>query len=112
MSHSHRPNTVCSAKSKKACDEKHANWQADQQVILALKVVAQGRSASYKKDDTVFGQLVRVLAGEKPGITNGEGNEASAPFTKRLLASVERYNAGALSRQAALYRRTIEGETR
>jgi hypothetical protein len=84
---------VCTFHTKKACDEAYADAQADSQVALALRIIAKG-DASRFKDTTVFSQLVQVLDGTRETITNKDGVEAAASFTKRLLAAVERRSMG------------------
>lgn len=83
----------CDLPTKKACDDRHADWQAAQQVALAARIAREGRAQAFRKDRGVFAQLVLVMAGEQPTILNGDGNESENPFTRRLLAMVERYRA-------------------
>lgn len=82
---------TCAYPTKRECDDAYADWQADQQVLLAARIVAGGRGERFRKDSTAFGQLVQVLDGRRETITNGDGVEASAPFTRRLLAALERH---------------------
>lgn len=86
----------CDLSTKKACDERFADWQAMQQVLLAYLIVSEGRAKQYKKDDTQFGQLVQYIAGERESITNADGNASEAPWVKRLMAAIERVIAGDL----------------
>lgn len=81
----------CTFPTKKACDNHFANWQAAQQVSLAHAVIRAGRQAAFRRDDTVFGQLVRVILGDKETITAGDGEASRAAFTRRVLAMLERY---------------------
>ena len=99
MSHKHYPKDLpgyaaaptCSFRTKAECDDYFADYQAAQQVALAALVVEQGRAQMFRRDNTVFGQLVQVLAGDKDTITAGDGEESRASFTKRVLAMLVRY---------------------
>jgi hypothetical protein len=94
VSHTHwEGGPVCRFRTKRECEDAYADWQADQQVLLAARVVDMGRAGFHKKSSDVFGQLVLVLAGQKETITNSEGVESSAPFTRRVLAALRRYRS-------------------
>jgi hypothetical protein len=94
--HTHWPEEAalaCRFRTKKECDENYANWQAEQQVLLAEAVVRGDHGLSWKRHkqgNSVFDQLVLVIAGERPTITNGDGVESQAPFTRRVLAALAR----------------------
>lgn len=84
----------CDLSTKKACEERFADWQAMQQVILAHNVVARAQGAPVRRDgNSVFDQLVLVIAGQRATITNGDGVQSEAAFTRRILAALERYRA-------------------
>lgn len=94
MAHSHwEGGPVCRFPTKKACEDNYANWQAAQQVVLAHRVVREGRAAAFRRDKSVFGQLVMVIAGDKETITAGDGEESQNAFTRRVLAMLDRYRA-------------------
>lgn len=80
----------CPFRTLKGCDEAYANWQAEQQVALADRIVAEGGAPRYAKAAGVFGQLVQLRAGTRQVILSQDGNPSEAPFTRRLLAAVER----------------------
>lgn len=70
---------------KKDCDELYVEAQAREQVALAARIVREGRGPRWRKDQTVFGQLIAMLQGERDTISNADGNESEAPFTRRLV---------------------------
>jgi hypothetical protein len=82
---------TCHFGTKKDCDNAFADWQAAQQVRLAARIVEEGRAQTYRRDETVFGQLVQCVAGTRQTITNDEGNPSQTPFTKRIVAMLETY---------------------
>lgn len=100
--HTHRPEgPVCDLPTKKACDDRYADWQAMQQVQLAYRLATGDRVAAFsgrRGDKTIIGQLVRVLIGEQETLLNADGNPSEAPWSKRLLAAIERVKAGDLPR--------------
>lgn len=99
MPHSHREGgRTCDLSTKKACEERYADWQAMQQVVLAYKVVVQGAAKRYRKDGGQLGQLVQLINGDREFIVNADGNPSEGPWVKRLLAAVERVKAGDLPR--------------
>ena len=73
---------VCRFKTKRECDEAYADWQADQQVLLAEWVVST-TSADAKRGSTEFDRLVAAV--RSGGTIDGE-----ASFTRRLAAALER----------------------
>ena len=81
---------VCDLPTKKACDERYTEAQADAQVWLAQRVVEQGRTRQYHGDKTQFAQLVRVVAGEQEVILNDEGNPSQSAWARRLAAAISR----------------------
>lgn len=85
---------TCSHRTKKACDEAYADWQATQQVLLAVKVVRAGHVRGFKGDKSVTAQLVRYIAGEQADILNDDGNPHEGPWVVRLRAAIERLKAG------------------
>lgn len=87
---------VCDLPTKKACDDRKADWDAMQQVILAYNVVVRGDSARYRREKSVLGQLVRYITGEQEDIMNDDGNPSQAPGVLRLRAAIERVKAGDL----------------
>ena len=94
--HIHRDGgDTCKLPTKKACDDAYADWQAMQQVRLAAYVIAQNRSGDYRKDKSVFGQLVQLMAGDRESLDNKDGTAASAPFTRRILSALNKYKNGA-----------------
>lgn len=104
MAHSHIPGAVCDIPTKKECDAAYADWQAAQQVALAARVVRAGRAGEYRRDVSVFGQLVQCLAGTKETITAGDGEESRQAFTKRVLAMLDRYRSehpGGIAQEAS-----------
>ena len=95
--HTHREGgPVCDLPTKKACDERFQDWQAMQQVILAYNIAARGETKPYRKDKSLFGQLIRYIAGEQGDIMNDDGNSSQAPFTIRVRGAIERVIAGDL----------------
>ncbi len=88
--------TPCSFTTKKACEDNYADWQAMQQVLLALKVVVEGRTPAFKKEKSQFAQLVLIIAGEQVDFTTDDGVPARAPWVMRLRAAMERVKVGAL----------------
>lgn len=92
-SHTHREGGKPCPLTRKACDERYAEWQADQQVWLAHRIVQKGDGPRFRKDTTVFGQLVQVMAGERQTITNADGVEAQSAFTQRVLRALDRWRA-------------------
>lgn len=87
---------VCDLPTKKACDDRKQDWDAMQQVILAFNIVQRGDIRSYRKEKSVFAQLVRYIAGEQGDIMNDDGNASQAPWVLRLRAAIERVKAGDL----------------
>lgn len=91
MPHYHWPDKkgpLCRFKTKRECDQAYADWQAERWVYLAKSIVKKGHTGAFAKDDTVFGQLVRVVAGDKETITNDRGVESDSPFARRVLAAL------------------------
>jgi hypothetical protein len=96
VSHKHQDGgPVCTARTKRDCDDRYANWQAAQQVLLAARVVAQGPVAlrRFRGEDGVFAQLVNVLAGDRSTI------DGEAPFTRRLRAALAEYQSQVATEQ-------------
>lgn len=89
MSHEHVPGRPCRFGTLKACDAAYAAFQARSQVELARRVVASGRAGPFRRDMTIFGQLVQVVAGDRETITNEDGLPSRQPFTRRLMAAVD-----------------------
>jgi hypothetical protein len=87
---------VCDLPTKKACDERKADWDAMQQVILAYNVVVRGDARRYRKEKSVIGQLVRYISGDQEDIMNDDGNASQAPWVLRLRSAIERFKAGDL----------------
>lgn len=87
---------TCDLPTKKACEERKADWDAMQQVILAYNIAARGETKPYRKGDTLFNQLVRYIAGEQDDIVNGDGNPNMGPFAVRLRRAIDRVKAGDL----------------
>lgn len=84
---------VCDLPSKKACDDRFADWQAMQQVILAARIARGDRVAMFsgrRGDKSIIGQLVRVMLDEQADIMNEDGNPSEAPWAKRLRAAMAR----------------------
>lgn len=97
MAHSHwEGGPPCDLSTKKACEDRYADWQAMQQVLLAYNAVIGGRGADYKKESSQFAQLVQWLAGDREDIMNEDGNPSQAPWVVRLRAAVERVRSGDL----------------
>ena len=97
MPHSHwAGGRVCDLPTKKACEDRKADWDAMQQVILAHGIAVRGATKPYRKGDTVFNQLVRYIAGEQDDITTKDGNPNVTPWVLRLRAAIERVKAGDL----------------
>lgn len=97
MSHTHHEGgPVCDLPTKKACEERFATWQAMQQVVLAFRIVVEGRAGAFHKDKGQFAQLVQYIAGEREDIINDDGNPSQAPWVLRLRAAIERVKAGDL----------------
>jgi hypothetical protein len=67
-----------------------------QQVILAYRIAMTGDVKPYRKDKTVFAQLVRYIAGEQEDMTNADGNPNQTPWVARLRSAIERVKAGDL----------------
>jgi hypothetical protein len=57
------------------------------QVELAQQIVLAGRAGQFRRDKTVFGQVVQVLAGQRADISG------IAPFTNRLRAALAGYQS-------------------
>ena len=74
----------------KAVASAYVDWQATQQVILAARIVRQGRAGAFFKENGEFGQLVQILAGKREGFTDKKGNPSSATFVLRLQAAIAR----------------------
>lgn len=90
MSHFHSdPDRPCRHRTRKLCDEEYAAWQANSQVALARKVVAEGRVGAYAKDKTQFAQLVRIVAGEQSDFLTEDGVASEAAWIKRLRAALD-----------------------
>ena len=85
----------CDLPTKKACDERYYNWQADAQVALAVHLVDIGNADHFRRDNSVFGQLVLVMAGLRETITNGDGVQTENAWGRRILEAVERYRTEA-----------------
>lgn len=94
MSHVHREGgPTCDLSTKKACEDRYADWQAMQQVLLAYSVVMRSVPAHksyYRKGKDQFSQLVRYIAGDIDVMTNADGNPSVAPWTQRLLRAIAR----------------------
>jgi hypothetical protein len=98
VSHVHREGgPTCDLPTRKACDERYADWQAAQQVRLAALIVARGDAKNFRKDSSVFGQLVQVMGGLRETITNQDGLPSEAPFTRRVMRMLEVYHSQAPS---------------
>lgn len=69
-----------------------------QQVILAYNIAARGETKPYRKDNSLFGQLVRHIAGEQADIMNDDGNPSQAPYAIRIREAIARVIAGDLPR--------------
>lgn len=100
----------------KARDNAKADWDAMQQVILAIRIVSKereaGRAEGYR-EKSMFDQLVRVFRGTQEDLMNDDGNPHVGPWALRLRAAVARYHAGDLPRYnlyTPLHRGTSEGE--
>jgi hypothetical protein len=63
------------------------------QVELAAQIVLAGRTGDFRRDDTVFGQVVRIVAGQQADFLTKDGIPNRQPFTNRLRAAIERYRA-------------------
>lgn len=95
--HVHREGgPACDLPTKKACEDRKAEWDAMQQVILAYNIVMRGDTKPYRKDKTAFAQLVKYIAGEQDEMMNDEGNPSRAPWVMRLRAAIARVIAGDL----------------
>ena len=85
---------ICAYANWAECDKAAAlaylDWQATQQVILAARVVRDGRAGAFLKEHGEFGQLVQILAGKREGFTDKKGNPSSATFVLRLQAAIDR----------------------
>lgn len=86
----------CDLSTKKACDDRLADWAAMQQVLLAYRIVMDGRAKAYTKDKSLVGQLVLYIAGLKESLDNKDGTPSEAASTKRIVAAVARVVAGDL----------------
>ena len=87
MAHKHN-GRLCRARTMRECDEIYAEWQASAQVALAAKVVAGEHGFDVKfhrKSNTMFDQLVLVLAGERDDF------DGATPFANRVRAALIRY---------------------
>lgn len=86
----------CDLPTKKACEDRFADWQAMQHVLLAYRVVVEGRQANFHKDKGQFAQLVQLIAGEREDIVNDDGNPSATPWVQRLRNAVAIIIAGDL----------------
>ena len=84
---------LCDLPTIKACDDRKADWDAMQMVILAYNVASRGDRI---KEDNVLAQLIDVIGGHKEVIMTKEGNPSVTPWVKRLYAAMERFKAGDL----------------
>jgi hypothetical protein len=94
VSHTHDGEHPCSKPSKKACDVAYVQWQARSQVMLAARIVAnmtRDQRARWRKDSTIFGQLVAVLDSRQEDIMNEDGNPSQSPFVIRLREALAGY---------------------
>lgn len=80
----------------KATTAAYTDWQAMQQVILAYNVVVGGRAGAFRKEESAFAQLVKLIAGEREDIMNDDGNPSQSVFVIRLRDAIERFKAGDL----------------
>jgi len=87
----------------------YADWQAMQQVILAYNVVVGGRAGSYKKEQSLFAQLVQLIAGDRESLDNKDGTPSGSAFTQRVLAAIERLKQSDLP-EYNLYMPAIAGD--
>lgn len=95
--HSTCPNGAANwADCDKIADDRYADWQAMQTVLLAWKVLRSGETAKIKrmKAEGQFGALMRYMLGEAEDIMNDEGNPNESPIANRLRAAVNRALAG------------------
>lgn len=83
----------CDLHTKKACEDRYADWQAMQQVLLAYSIALRGNRL---KEDNVLSQLVDVIGGHKEYITTKEGNPNATTWVARLYAAMERVKSGEL----------------
>jgi len=89
MPHTHHDGgRVCDLPTKKACDDRYAQRQAEEQVKLAQRIVSQGRAKSFK-GSTMFDQLVQIVNGTKDIITNDEGNPSQSSWARRLTTALK-----------------------
>lgn len=95
MSHTHYAGgQPCDLPTKKACEDRYADWQAMQHVILAYNIVKQGKAKRYRKQKGQLAQLVLYIAGEQDAIMTAEGNVSVTPWVLRLMRAIERVKAG------------------
>jgi hypothetical protein len=95
MEHTHGlRDIVCDLSTKKACEDRYSDWQAMQQVLLAYRVALRGDAPRYRKESSVFAQLVGYIAGDRESLDNKDGTASAAPFTKRILAAIDRVIVG------------------
>lgn len=91
---------ACASRTWGDCDKvsanRYADWQAMQQVILAYRLVVAGKMPAFMKDDSLMGQLVRLIGGKQAAIQNDDGTESRGAWTKRILAAVQRMKDGDL----------------
>jgi hypothetical protein len=74
-----------------------ADWEAMQTVLLAFKIVLDGATLKHwRRDKTVFGQLVHMIEGSQEQIMTADGNPGKSAEVKRLYAAIERVKAGDL----------------
>lgn len=94
MSHTHDGEHPCSQPSVKACNAAYTQWQAWSQVLLAARVIEHmtpDTRARWRRDDTIFGQLVKVMDGQQADVMNEDGNPSQSAFVIRLREALERY---------------------
>lgn len=97
MGHKHQDGgPTCDLPTKKACDDRYADWQAMQQVILAYNIAGSGDTRAYRKEKSVLARLVLYISGESHDILNDEGNPNLSPWVVRIRRAIERFAAGDL----------------
>jgi|GEM_PF-2630640 len=97
MSHAHWVGgPTCDLPTKRACEDRYADWQAMQQALLAYNIALAGRTKPFRKDNGQLAQLVQFIAGEREFITNADGNPSEAPWVRRMLDAIERVKSGDL----------------
>lgn len=82
--------------TKRECDERFKRWEDDRYVALAAKADPRWHK-DRSPDANTYSQVVQVLAGTRPDLTNKEGNPNMGAQAKRLRAAVERYRRGLLA---------------